>query len=151
MPLSRTTHRAAPRVSRRRRRFFQRGCPPPPPPGHAVTVGLRYGKANTEAPRRPRLKIDSAFPRNHGGRSTLFSYQGGVDKTSYLVPLPHQVYRTEALSGGPFVAPHRSTVLEVVYRVCRPSFVFAHATPRAQRSFGSSGTGETWHCRSSQW
>ena len=80
-----------------------------------------------------------------------FSYQGGVDKISYLATLPRQVYRAEALSGGPFAAPYRSTVLEVVYRVCRPSFVFAPATPRAQRSFGSSGTGKAWHYLSSQW
>ena len=53
------------------RRSFQRGCPTPPPPYHAVAVGLRCGKADTEAP-RSRMKLDSAFPRNSGGRSTLF-------------------------------------------------------------------------------
>ena len=104
------------------RRSFQRRCLPPSPPGHAVAVGLRCSKANTKNPRSS-LKLDSASPRNNGGRSTLFSYQGGVAKISYPVPLPHRVYRTEPLSGGPFVAPDRSTVLEVVYRVCRPSSI----------------------------
>ena len=31
-------------------RSFQRGCPTLPPPGHAVAVGLRCGKADTETP-----------------------------------------------------------------------------------------------------
>ena len=53
------------------RRSYQRGCLTPPPPGHAVAVGLRCGKADTEAP-RSRVKLDSAFPRNSDGRSTLF-------------------------------------------------------------------------------
>ena len=53
------------------RRSFQRGCPTPPPPGHAVAVGLRCGKADTETP-GSRVQHDSAFPRNSGGRSTFF-------------------------------------------------------------------------------
>ena len=52
-------------------RSFQRGCPPPTPRGHAVTVGLRCGKANTETP-RSRLTLDSGFSRNNNDHSTLF-------------------------------------------------------------------------------
>ena len=120
------------------RRSFQRRCPPLSPPGHEVAVGLRCGKANTET-----LNISEArlgVSPQYQWPLHPFSYQGRVDN---LVPLPHHVYRTEALSGGPFVARHQSTVFEVVYRVCRPSFVFAHATPPAPRSFG--------YCPSNQW
>ena len=53
------------------RRSYQRGCPTPPPLGHAVAVGLRCGKADAETP-RSRVKLDSAFFRNSGGRSILF-------------------------------------------------------------------------------
>ena len=53
------------------RRSFQRECLTPPPPGHVVAVGLRCGKADTEAP-RTRVKLDSAFLRNSGGRYTFF-------------------------------------------------------------------------------
>ena len=38
---------------------------------HAVAVGLRCGKADTEA-MRSRVKLGSAFPRNSGGHSTFF-------------------------------------------------------------------------------
>ena len=46
----RSTTRVAPS-----HRSFQRGCPPPSPPGHAMSAGLRCGKASTETP-RSRLK-----------------------------------------------------------------------------------------------
>ena len=72
-----------------------------------------------------------------------FSCQGGADEISYLVPLPEQVCREEALSGGQFSATHRRPALEGVYWVCRPSFAFTYSNPRAQCSFGYSGTGET--------
>ena len=54
-------------------RSCQRGCPHLSLPGHAVAVGLRCGKANTETP-KSRLKLDSMFPRNNGGRLTLFPF-----------------------------------------------------------------------------
>ena len=53
------------------RRSYQQGCPTLPPPGHAMAVGLKCGKADTETP-RSWVQLDSAFPRNSGGRSTLF-------------------------------------------------------------------------------
>ena len=95
----------------------------------AVAVGLRCGKADIEAP-RSMVKLDSAFPRNSGGRSTLF-------------PVKEESTKLEALSGGHFVATHPSPAFEDAYWVCRPSSAFTHATPFAQCSFGYSGTGET--------
>ena len=53
------------------RRVFQRACPHRSHPGHAVAVGLRFGKVDTETPRSP-LKLDSAFPCKDGGLSALF-------------------------------------------------------------------------------
>ena len=76
------------------------------------------------------VKLDSAFPRNSGGRSTLF-------------PVKEESTKLEALSGGHFVATHPSPAFEDAYWVCRPSSAFTHATPFAQCSFGYSGTGET--------
>ena len=50
------------------RRSYQRGSPTPPLPCHAVAVGSRCGKADTEAP-RSRVKLDSAtFPIRSAGR-----------------------------------------------------------------------------------
>ena len=71
-----------------------------------------------------------------------FSHQGGVDKTIYLVSILQGVYQKGAFSGWTFVATHPSPDSEDVYRVCRPSFVFTHANPRATSWFGTSGTGE---------
>ena len=51
-----------------------------------VVVGLRCGKANTKTP-RSFARLDPVFPRDSNGRSILFPHQGGVDKTSYLIPL----------------------------------------------------------------
>ena len=39
------------------RRSFQREIPAPPTPGHAVVIGFRCGKADTESP-RCRVKLD---------------------------------------------------------------------------------------------
>ena len=36
-----------------------------------MAVGLTFGKAGTEAP-ESRMKLDLAFPRNNGGRSSHF-------------------------------------------------------------------------------
>ena len=56
-------------------------------------------------------------------------------KISYVVPLPEQAYREEALSDGQFVATHRSPAFEGAYWVCRPSFAFTithvRSTPSA--------------------
>ena len=120
-------------------RCFQRRCSAPPPPGRAVEVGLKCGKADTETS-RSRVQVDSAFPRTSDGRP--FSCQGGIDKIGYLVPFPQQVCRGETFSGEHLVAIHPSPAFEGVYCVCRPSFFFTHDTPRAQCSFGYSGTEE---------
>ena len=88
------------------RRSLKRTCSPPPLPDHVVAVGLRYGKANSKTLLRnqevvvglrcgkantktPRsfARLDPVFPRDSNGRSILFPHQGGVDKTSYLIPL----------------------------------------------------------------
>ena len=69
------------------RRSFQRGYPTPPPPGHAVVVGLRCRKADTEAP-RSRVKLDSTFPRNSGGRSTLFPVKEEPTRLATPSPFP---------------------------------------------------------------
>ena len=53
------------------RRSFRRGCSTLPPTGHAVAVGWRCGKADTEAP-RSRMKLDSAFARKSDGFPTRF-------------------------------------------------------------------------------
>ena len=66
------------------RRFIQRGDSSSSSPGHAVAVGLRCGKADTETP-RSQLKLDFAFPRNNGGRSTLFP---GKEESTRLVVSP---------------------------------------------------------------
>ena len=87
----------------------------PSPLGHAVAVGLRCGKAATETP-RSRFQLDSALPRNSGGRSTLFLVKEST-KFSYLVPLSQQVCRELALSGGHLVATRPSPAFESVYWV----------------------------------
>ena len=69
------------------RRSFQRGCPPPP--GHAVAVGLRCAEADTEAP-RSRVKLGSAFPRNSGGRSTLFLVKEEPIRLAISHPFPNR-------------------------------------------------------------
>ena len=69
------------------RRSYQRGCLTPPPPGHAVAVGLRCGKADTEAP-RSRVKLDLAFPRTSGGRSTLFPVKEEPTRLATSSPFP---------------------------------------------------------------
>ena len=53
------------------RRSLQRRCSTPPPPGHAVAIDLRCGKADTEA-LISSMKLDLAFARKSGGRSTFF-------------------------------------------------------------------------------
>ena len=105
--------RSATRVAPSRRSFL-RGCPPPSPPGHAVAVGSRCGKENTDTP-RSRSKLDSAFPRNHGGRSTLFPIKEESIRLATSSPFPT---RSTGRKTSPvdLVAPHRSTVLEDVYR-----------------------------------
>ena len=71
------------------RRSFQQGCSTPPPPGHAVAVGLRRGKADAEAPRSS-VKLDSAFPRNSGGRSTLFPVEEEPTRLATSSPFPRR-------------------------------------------------------------
>ena len=72
------------------RRFFQQGCSLRPLPGHVMAVGLRCGKADTET-LRSRLQLDSVcFLVIAVATLPLSSCQGGVDKLSYLVPLPQQ-------------------------------------------------------------
>lgn len=139
-PLPPVTCRAAPRLLRLRVALCSEGAPPPPlrPADHVVAVGLRYGKANTET-LRSRLQIDLAFPRNSGGRSTLFPTAGRRCWQGWLPrsPSPAGLQRGSPL-GGHFVATNPSPVFEAVYWICRPSLVVTHATPRAQPSFGSS-------------
>ena len=98
------------------RRSFQRGCPTPPPPGRAVAVGLRCGKADTEAP-RSRVKLDSAFPRNSGGRSTFFPVEEEPARLDTSSPFlswpagrkPSPVDNLLPPTGGPLLkAPTRS-------------------------------------------
>ena len=96
---------------------FKQGCPAPPPPGDTVSVVLRCGKDGTENPRSC-VQLDSAFPGNSGGLSTLSPVK---DKATRL------------LTSSPF--PSRPD-FDVVYWVCRPSFDFTHASPRALCSFG---------------
>ena len=69
------------------RRSFQRECPLLSPPGHAVAVGLRCGKANTETP-RSRLKLDSAFPRNNDGCPILFPIEEESTRLATSSPFP---------------------------------------------------------------
>ena len=82
---------------------------------------MRCGKADTDPP-RSRVQLNSAFPRSSCGRSTLF-LSTRSRQISYLVPLPQQAYREEALSDGQCVATHASPAFEGVYEywVCRPS------------------------------
>ena len=82
--VSRSNQTAAPA-----RRSYQRGCPIPPPPGHAVAIPLRCGKADTEAP-RSRVKLDPAFPRNSGGRSTLFPVKEEPTRLATASPFPNR-------------------------------------------------------------
>ena len=111
-------------------------------PGHAVAVSFRCGKTDTEFP-RSKVKLDSAFLRNSGGRSSPFSGHGRVNKSSYVVPLPKQAYGGKSSPVGTFVATRSSPAFEGVYSVCMPSLAFTHATLCAQCFFGYSGTGET--------
>ena len=76
--------------------------------------------------------------RGWGGAKTC----RGADEIGYLVPLPEQVCREEALSVGQLSATHWMPAFEGVYWVSRPSCAFTHANPRAQCSFGYSRTGE---------
>ena len=83
-------HNHAPRSSQAAalpRRSFQQGCSTPPPPGHAVAVGLRWGKAYTEAPKSG-VKLNSAFPRNSGGSSTLFPVKEEPTRLANSSPFP---------------------------------------------------------------
>ena len=67
------------------RRSFQRGSTPPP--GHAMAVGLRRRKADTKTP-RSQVQLDSAFPRNIGGRSTLFAVKEEPTRLATSSPFP---------------------------------------------------------------
>ena len=91
------------------RRLFQRGYPPPSSPGHAVAIGLRCGKANTETP-RSWLKLDLAFPRNNGGRSTLFPIK--EESTRLLPCLPSRPGLQEGTPVDTLFPPTRAPFLK---------------------------------------
>ena len=109
-------HQAPPPPAERRAvarllgRSYQRGCPTPPPPGHAVAVGLRCGKADTEGPRY-RVKLDSALPRNSDGHSTLFPVKEEPTRLATSSPFPSRsagrkpppVDNLVPPTGGPFL------------------------------------------------
>ena len=104
------------------RRSFQRGCPTSPPPDHAVAVGLRCRKADTEAP-RSRVKLDSAFPRNSGGHSSLFPAKEEPTRLATSSPFPSRPTGGKPSPAGTLLPPPRapllkaSTCLQVLFRL----------------------------------
>ena len=69
------------------RRSFRRRFPPLPHPGHAVAVGFRCGKADTETA-TSRLQLDSAFSRNSGGLFTPFLIKEELIRLTTSSPFP---------------------------------------------------------------
>ena len=88
-------------------------------PGHAVAVSFRCGKTDTEFP-RSKVKLDSAFLRNSGGRSSPFSGHGRVNKSSYVVPLPKQAYGGKSSPVGTLLLPARAPLLKASTRSACP-------------------------------
>ena len=87
------------------------------------------------------MKLDSAFLVTTEAALTFFPVKEASTRLT-TSPLPQQACREEVLSGRHFVAAHPSPPFEGIYWVCRPSFAFTHATPRAQCSFSYCGKGE---------
>lgn len=125
-------------------RTFQWGCLPSARSGYAVAIGFRCEIPVTETP-RSLLALDSTFPRNGGGRSTLFPVReeaaslnaSSTSSRRYTVKKPSPVGIVLMCSHPPKTR-FRSGLLGV-----KALFRLAHATPHAQRSFISSGTGQT--------
>ena len=93
------------------RRSYQRECPTPPPPGHSVAVGLRCGKADTEAS-RSRVKLDSAFPRTRGGRSTLLTVKEEPTRLVTSSPFPSRSEERKPPPADNFVPPTGGPLLK---------------------------------------
>ena len=68
-------------------RSFYRECSTLPPTGHAVAVGWRCWKADTEAP-RSRMKLDSAFAHKSGGFPTRFPVKEEPTRLATSSPFP---------------------------------------------------------------
>ena len=93
------------------RRSYQRECPTPPPPGHSVAVGLRCGKADTKAS-RSRVKLDSAFPRTRGGRSTLLTVKEEPTRLVTSSPFPSRSEERKPPPADNFVPPTGGPLLK---------------------------------------
>ena len=93
------------------RRSFQRGCLNPLPPGHAVAVGSRCGKADTGPP-RSRVQLDSAFPRNSNGRSTLIPVKEESTRRGTSSPFPSSPTGRKLSPAGTLLPPTRAPLLK---------------------------------------
>ena len=113
-PLSHAPHSS--QTAAPARRSFWRECPTPPPPDHVVAVGLRCWKADIEAP-RSKVKLDSAFPRNSGGRSTLFPIKEESTRLATSSPFPSRPTGRKPSPVGTLLSPTRANFVERVYWV----------------------------------
>ena len=124
------------------RRSFQRGCPTHPPFGNAVAVGLRCGKADTETP-ISRMQFGLVFPRNNGGRSTLFPVEVESTRSATSSPFPSRPTVRKPSPVDTLLPPtqprfgRRLLGLQTLFRLHAPY------PTCAQFSFGHNGTGET--------